>query len=52
MIKCNILCGKKAIVVSWDVKLVLSFESYILTKMVLPVCHSKEKLNQINVQVK
>lgn len=32
VIKCNILCAKRASVVSWDVKLSLSFESYINDK--------------------
>lgn len=50
-IKCNILCGEKAtVVVSLDVKLSLSFESYINNKGSSPVCHSKEKLNQIDAQ--
>lgn len=44
VIKCNILCAKRASVVSWDVKLSLSFES-LMTKIILPVCHSKEKSN-------
>lgn len=32
VIKCNVLCGNRASVVSWDVKLGLSFESYINDK--------------------
>lgn len=39
--------GKGATVVSWDVKLSLSFE-----KAGSPVCLSKEKLNQIDAQVR
>lgn len=50
-IKYNILCGEKAtVVVSLDVKLSLSFESYINNKGSSPVCYSKEKLNQIDAQ--
>lgn len=44
--------GKRATVVSWDVKLGLSFESYITNKSRFPVCYSKEKLNQIDAQVR
>lgn len=36
VIKCNILCGERATVVSWDVKLGLSFESYITNKSRFP----------------
>ena len=32
VIKYNVLCGNRASVVSWDVKLGLSFESYINDK--------------------
>lgn len=52
VINCNILCGKRASVVSWDAKWGLSFESHINNERVPPVCHSKEKLNQINTKVR
>ena len=29
VIRCNVLCGNRASVVSWDVKLGLSLESYV-----------------------
>lgn len=52
VINCNILCGKRASVVSWDAKWGRHLNLTLITKRVPPVCHSKEKLNQINTKVR